>query len=32
MKDCIAKAKYPQNLTFGVVDQNSKSQKNEIEE
>lgn len=30
LKDCFAKAKYPQNLIFGVVDQNETSQKETI--
>lgn len=30
LEDCIAKAKYPENLTFGVVDQNDTSQKDKI--
>ena len=32
LNDCIAKAKYPQNLVFGVVDQNECSQKDKIDQ
>lgn len=31
IKDCLAKAAAPENLVFGVVDQNEASQKDEIE-
>lgn len=31
LNDCIAKAKNPQNIFFGVVDQNDESQKEKIE-
>ena len=31
INDCFLKAKYPQNLTFGIVDQNDKSQREKID-
>lgn len=32
LKDCINKANYPENITFGVVDQNDQSQKDQVDQ